>query len=148
MWLAPAHIYHMTEACIYPSPTCSDTCRATCTCIVTVCNNTLLHAFNFVGRYIYIYIYVINLNITYVFVMRIYFKNNFVGLLILHLQLIERQVYSVGRVCPGQSFFSCVINIILLGYVCCTRLIRTGITVCSASFQLLLPEVDISKLRP
>ena len=36
--------------------------------------------------------------------------------------------------------FSCsyVIDIMWLGLVCCTRLIRTQITVCSASFHLLL----------
>ena len=32
--------------------------------------------------------------------------------------------------------------------ICCTRLIRTLITVCSASFHLLLLELDISELRP
>ena len=30
------------------------TCMVTCTLIVNVCNNTLLHAFIFVGRSIYI----------------------------------------------------------------------------------------------
>ena len=46
-----------------------------------------------------------------------------------------------------QSFCRCVINVIFLGYVCCTRLIRTRITVCSASFHLLLPEFDKLELR-
>ena len=32
----------------------------------------------------------------------------------------------------------------LLGYVCCTRLIRTRNTVCSTSTHLLVPEFDIS----
>ena len=32
--------------------------------------------------------------------------------------------------------------------VCCTRLIRTQITVCSASFHLFLPEFDTLELRP
>ena len=35
-----------------------------------------------------------------------------------------------------------------LGLVCCTRLIRTLITVCSASFHLLQLEFDILELRP
>ena len=34
-----------------------------------------------------------------------------------------------------------------LGLVCCTRLIRTLITVCSASFLLLQLEFDLPKLR-
>ena len=34
-----------------------------------------------------------------------------------------------------------------LGLGCCTRLIRTLITVCSASFHLLLLELDIPELR-
>ena len=37
----------------------------------------------------------------------------------------------------------CVIDVVLLGFICCSRLIRTLITVCSASFHLLLPEFDI-----
>ena len=37
----------------------------------------------------------------------------------------------------------CVINVMLLGYVCCTRLIQTQITAYSAGFDLLLPEFDI-----
>ena len=43
--------------------------------------------------------------------------------------------------------FRCVIVLMLLGLVCCTRLMRTLITVCSASFHLLLLEFDISELR-
>ena len=39
----------------------------------------------------------------------------------------------------------CVIDVMWLGSVCCTRLIRTKITVCSASFLLLL-EFDILEL--
>ena len=35
----------------------------------------------------------------------------------------------------------------LLDWVCCTRLIRTLITVCSASFHLFLLEFDIPELR-
>ena len=34
-----------------------------------------------------------------------------------------------------------VIDVMLLGYVCCTKLIQTRITVCSVSFLLLLPEL-------
>ena len=59
--LVSAHIYYMTVTCMSPSATSS----ATCTCIVNACNNTLLHAFHIVGRYVYIH--VINLNITYIY---------------------------------------------------------------------------------
>ena len=41
--------------------------------------------------------------------------------------LLERQVYSVARLCP-YHFFAVVINVVWLGLVCCTRL--TLITVC------------------
>ena len=61
-----------------------------------------------------------------------------------HLRLLERQVYSVARLC--QSFLSLCHR--WLGLVCCTRLIRTLITVCSASFHLHLLEFDISGQRP
>ena len=44
--------------------------------------------------------------------------------------------------------YCCVIDVMWLGLVCCTRLIRTVLTVCSASFHLLLLEVDIHELRP
>ena len=37
----------------------------------------------------------------------------------------------------------CVIDVMLLHYVCCIRLIRTGIIVCVVSFYLLLSECDI-----
>ena len=64
-----------------------------------------------------------------------------------HLQLLEGQVYSVARLCPDQFR---VIDVAWLGLVCCTRLIRTRITrtritVCSASFHLLLQEFDITQ---
>ena len=42
----------------------------------------------------------------------------------------------------------CVIEVVWLGLVCCTRLIRIQITVCSTSFHLLLLEFDIPELRP
>ena len=58
-----------------------------------------------------------------------------------HLQLIEPQVYSV---CSCH----CVIDVLWLGLVCCTRLIRTLMTVCSASFHLLLREFDMPELQP
>ena len=54
----------------------------TCTCIVNVCSNTLLRAFNFGGRYTYM----IHLNVIYIY---IYIRINdllfrsFVGLLII-----------------------------------------------------------------
>ena len=37
----------------------------------------------------------------------------------------------------------CVIDVMLVHCVCCTRLIRTRIIVCSVSFHLLLSEFDI-----
>ena len=40
-----------------------------------------------------------------------------------------------------------VIDVLLLGIVCCIRLIRTLIIVCSASFHLLLLEFDLRDLR-
>ena len=40
-----------------------------------------------------------------------------------------------------------VINIMLRGYVCCTRLIQTRIIACPASFLLLLPEFCIPELQ-
>ena len=42
----------------------------------------------------------------------------------------------------------CVINVMLLDWVCCTRLIITLITVWSSSFYLLLLEYNIVELRP
>ena len=64
------------DTCVYLlcSVTCSDN-----NCIVNVCNNTLLHAFDYVGRYMYM----TNLNVIYIFTIRIYYLNHFVGLLIL-----------------------------------------------------------------
>ena len=44
--------------------------------------------------------------------------------------------------------FCCVVDEMLLGWICCTRLILTQITVCSASFHLLLLEFDILELQP
>ena len=41
----------------------------------------------------------------------------------------------------------CVINVMLLHCVCCTKLIRTLIIVCTVSFHLLLSEFDIPELR-
>ena len=45
-------------------------------------------------------------------------------------------------------FCRCVFDVVRLGLVCCTRLIRTLITVCSVSFHLFLLEFDIPELRP
>ena len=42
----------------------------------------------------------------------------------------------------------CIIDVMLLGYLCCTRFIQTWITVCSLCFDLLLPEFVISELWP
>ena len=46
---------------------------------------------------------------------------------------------------PIRVSWHCVV---WLGIVCCTRFIRTLITVCSRSFHLLLLEFDIPELRP
>ena len=60
------------------------------------------------------------------------------------LLLLERQVYSVTRLCIRiRLFCRWVIDVMLLRCVCCTRLIRTWIIVCSVSFHLLLSEFDI-----
>ena len=42
--------------------------------------------------------------------------------------------------------YRCVIDVVLLHCVCCTRLIRTRIIVCPVSFHLLLSEFDIPEL--
>ena len=52
-----------------------------------------------------------------------------------------------GRAFRDQSFLRCVIDVMLLHCVCCTRLIRTRIIVCSMRFHLLLSEFDILELR-
>ena len=41
----------------------------------------------------------------------------------------------------------CVIDVMLLHCLCCTKLIRTRVIVCSVIFHLLLSEFDIHKLR-
>ena len=64
-WLAVGgdivYISHNSSTHVYllHSVTCSHS-----SCIVNVCNNTLLHAFNFIGRYIYM----INLNVIYIYI--------------------------------------------------------------------------------
>ena len=51
-----------------------------------------------------------------------------------HLQLLERQAYSVARLCPDQSFCHSVTDVMLLDcmymyiiyiYLCCKRSIQT-----------------------
>ena len=42
-----------------------------------------------------------------------------------NLQLLERQVYSVARLCPSRVSRRCIIDVVWMGLVCCTRLIRT-----------------------
>ena len=55
---------------------------AICTCIVHVCNNTLLHAFTFVGRCVYIYIYdLIDYHINIAEILYIMYSMNTTGLL-------------------------------------------------------------------
>ena len=60
-----------------------------------------------------------------------------------HLQLLERHVYSVARLYPDQSLLSWCHkrNVAELS-------IRTEITVCSASFHLVLLKLDIPELLP
>ena len=43
-----------------------------------------------------------------------------------------------------RVFCCCVIDVMLLGYVCCKRLIQTWIIVYSVNLLLLLPEFDIA----
>ena len=47
-----------------------------------------------------------------------------------------------------RVYCSCVIDVMLLGWEFWTRIIRTLITICWASFHLLLLEFDISELQP
>ena len=64
-----------------------------------------------------------------------------------HLQLLEHQVHSMARSCPAQSFLSSCHRHHDAGlYIYCTRLLRTLITVCSLSFLLLEPELNIPEL--
>ena len=49
---------------------------------------------------------------------------------------------------PIRVSCRCVIDVVWLGFLCCTRLIRTLISFCSVSFHLLLPELDKPLLRP
>ena len=55
--------------------------------------------------------------------------------------------FTSGRLCPDPSFLLCRC-FVWLGLVCRTRLIRTLIIVCSASFHLLLLEFNIPELWP
>ena len=56
-----------------------------------------------------------------------------------HLQLLERQVYSMARLCPDQSFLSLCHRRRVAGLSMLYKVNRTLITVCSGSFRLLLP---------
>ena len=58
---------------------------------------------------------------------------------------LDRQVYSVARLCPDQSFLSLCHQRCVAGL---SMLIWTLITVCSASFLLLLLAFDRIELRP
>ena len=49
---------------------------------------------------------------------------------------------------PIRVSCRCVIDVLWLGLVCCTRLNRSLITLCSASFHLLQLELDIPEMRP
>ena len=60
-----------------------------------------------------------------------------------HLQLLECQVIRWQSFAQIRLSSSCVIDVMLLHRVYCTRLIQTQIIVCSVSFHLLLSEFDI-----
>ena len=64
-----------------------------------------------------------------------------------HLQLIERQVCSVARLCLQKSFLSLCYRRHVAAGVCCTRLIRTRIIVCSVRLHMLQSEFDILELQ-
>ena len=64
-----------------------------------------------------------------------------------HLQLLERQVYSVAGCVLIRVSCRCVVRVILLLYVCCTRLIGTGNIVYSMTFHVLLSELNIPEDR-
>ena len=61
--------------------------------------------------------------------------------------LIARCIRWPGFV-PIRISCRCVIDVVWLGLAWCIRLIRTLITVCSASFHRLLLEFDIPAVRP
>ena len=63
------------------------------------------------------------------------------------LQLLERQVYSVAKLCPDQSFLSMCHRLRVAKPSMLYKLIPTLITVCSASFHLLLLKFNILTLR-
>ena len=52
------------------------------------------------------------------------------------LRLLDRQVYSVARLCPEQISCHCVIDVVLLHCACCTKLIRTFSELPSASVRV------------
>ena len=63
-----------------------------------------------------------------------------------HLQLLERQVYSVARLCSDQTFLSFrhrrhVVTLCMLYNV------NSNLNHCLVSFHLLLSEFDITELR-
>ena len=70
-----------------------------------------------------------------------------------HLQLNTRCIQLDARCIRLPSFFQirlschCVIYVILLHCVCYTKIIRSGIIVCSVSSHLLLSELNIPYLR-
>ena len=57
-------------------------------------------------------------------------------------------VFGAQAFVPIRVYYRGVIDVVWLDLVCCTTLIRTLITVGSASFHLLLLEFDIPELRP
>ena len=65
-----------------------------------------------------------------------------------HLQLLEHQVYSVARLFPDQSFMSLCHRRRVAGLSKLYKVKRTLITVCSASFHLLVLVFNIFELRP
>ena len=65
-----------------------------------------------------------------------------------HLQLLERQVCSVARLCHDQSFLSFCQRRYVAGLCMLYMVYSNSNPVCSASFLLFLPEFDIREQRP
>ena len=65
------------------------------------------------------------------------------GDLLLHVILLERQVYPVARLCPVQTFLSLCHRRHVAALCILHKLIKTRINVCSVSFHLLLSKFDI-----
>ena len=63
-----------------------------------------------------------------------------------HLQLLERQVYSVARLCPDKTFLS-LCHRCHVAALCMFYNVNSNSDYCSVSFHLLLSEFNIPELR-